>query len=168
MLVAGQAAVVVLVGPRAVPHPSIWHICGGWRPLPRTVATLVPRRRLTRTLNDGGARLGVSGPSKWRLVVIPFLLSSSSSIFHSFKRFLFATFPQLTNAKLLPMPPSGRREGGGVYSVMVDGLEIARAYNGATNQTITFEWVQYDAMLETETVPNNWLPELMQIRNISY
>ncbi|KAL5110326.1 Ras GTPase-activating protein 1 [Taenia crassiceps] len=46
---------------------------------------------------------------------------------------------KLTNAKLLPMPPSGRREGGGVYSVMVDGLEIARAYNGASNQTITFE-----------------------------
>ncbi|VDM18059.1 unnamed protein product [Hydatigera taeniaeformis] len=49
---------------------------------------------------------------------------------------------KLTNAKLLPMPPSGRREGGGVYSVTVDGLEIARAYSGATNQTITFECVQ--------------------------
>nr|CDS28860.2 ras GTPase activating protein 1 [Hymenolepis microstoma] len=46
---------------------------------------------------------------------------------------------KLTNAKLLPMPPSCRREGGGIYSVTVDGLEIARAYSGATNQTITFE-----------------------------
>ncbi|VDK22106.1 unnamed protein product [Taenia asiatica] len=60
------------------------------------------------------------------------------------ERFLLATFfPQLANAKLLPMPPSGRREGGGVFSVMVDGLEIARAYNGATNQTITFEEFPY-------------------------
>ncbi|KAL5971468.1 Ras GTPase-activating protein 1 [Taenia solium] len=50
---------------------------------------------------------------------------------------------KLANAKLLPMPPSGRREGGGVFSVMVDGLEIARAYNGATNQTITFEEFPY-------------------------
>ncbi|VDL18799.1 unnamed protein product [Hymenolepis diminuta] len=46
---------------------------------------------------------------------------------------------KLTNAKLLPMLPSGRREGGTVYSVTVDGLEIARAYSGAANQTITFE-----------------------------
>ncbi|KAM3174384.1 hypothetical protein ACTXT7_010662 [Hymenolepis weldensis] len=46
---------------------------------------------------------------------------------------------KLKNAKLLPMLPSGRREGGTVYSVTVDGLEIARAYSGATNQTITFE-----------------------------
>ncbi|VDD81441.1 unnamed protein product [Mesocestoides corti] len=45
---------------------------------------------------------------------------------------------KLTNAKLHPMPPSGRREVA-VYSVFVDGLEIARAYSGATNQTITFE-----------------------------
>nr|CDS16785.1 ras GTPase activating protein 1 [Echinococcus granulosus]CDS16809.1 ras GTPase activating protein 1 [Echinococcus granulosus] len=50
---------------------------------------------------------------------------------------------KLANAKLLPMPPSGRREGGGVYSVTVDGLEIARAYSGATNQTITFEEFPY-------------------------
>lgn len=52
---------------------------------------------------------------------------------------VFAFSVQLTSAKLLPMPPSGRREGGGIYSVTVDGLEIARAYSGATNQTITFE-----------------------------
>ncbi|KAM7538185.1 hypothetical protein Aperf_G00000079452 [Anoplocephala perfoliata] len=46
---------------------------------------------------------------------------------------------KLKNAKLLPMPPLVRREGGGIYSVTVDGLEIARAYSGSTNQTITFE-----------------------------
>ncbi|VDO04570.1 unnamed protein product [Rodentolepis nana] len=47
---------------------------------------------------------------------------------------------KLSNAKLLPMPPSSsRRDGCGVYSVTVDGLEIARAYSGSSNQTITFE-----------------------------
>ncbi|BHF62856.1 GTPase activating factor [Sparganum proliferum] len=45
---------------------------------------------------------------------------------------------KLTNAKLLPRPLSARPEGT-LFSVSIDGLDIARAYSGTHGQVITFE-----------------------------
>uniref|UniRef100_A0A0V0J6G2 Ras GTPase-activating protein 1 n=1 Tax=Schistocephalus solidus TaxID=70667 RepID=A0A0V0J6G2_SCHSO len=45
---------------------------------------------------------------------------------------------KLTNAKLLPRPFSARPEGT-LFSVSIDGLDIARAYSGTHGQVITFE-----------------------------